>query len=110
MTKIQQAKAPEIHALYQRQDPETVWIDVRQPEEWSEGTIPGAERISLAELPERLAELDQAKTYVLVCRSGGRSGRASQAMADAGFGKLINFDGGMLAWFAAGYPLEQVLS
>lgn len=107
MTSIKQAKAPEVYDLYQQQDPETIWIDVRQPEEWAEGTIPGAERISLAELPEQLSGLDQAKTYVLVCRSGGRSGRASQAMADAGFTQLINFDGGMLAWYEAGYPLEQ---
>lgn len=107
MTDIQQAKAPEIYALYQRQDPATIWIDVRQPEDWAEGTIPGAERISLAELPERLGALDSDKAYVLVCRSGGRSGRASQLMAAAGFEKLINFDGGMLAWQAAGYPLAQ---
>lgn len=108
MTSIKQAKAPEVYALYQQQNPETVWIDVRQPEEWAEGIIPGAERISLADLNGKLGELDQAKTYVLVCRSGGRSGRASQLLADAGFTQLINFDGGMLAWYAAGYPLEQV--
>lgn len=107
MSNIKQAKAAEIYALHQQQDPETVWIDVRQPEEWETGTIPGVKRIMLAELPEHLEALDKTKTYVLVCRSGGRSGRASQTLADAGFEHLVNFDGGMLAWDAAGYPVEH---
>ncbi|PKL75963.1 MAG: rhodanese, partial [Candidatus Melainabacteria bacterium HGW-Melainabacteria-1] len=77
---IKQAGRDEIYKIYTEQPADTVWIDVRQPEEWAEGTIPGIQRIMLAELPERLGELDKQKTYVMVCRSGGRSGRATQAM------------------------------
>lgn len=104
---VQNQQLDAIYQLYQQQPADHVWIDVRQPEEWEEGTIPGTQRIMLSELPEELASLDPDKTYVMVCRSGGRSGRACQAMQEAGFDKLINFDGGMLAWYDAGHPLEQ---
>ena len=103
---IRQAGLQEIYALWREQPAEHVWIDVRQPEEWAEGTIPGVKRIQLGQLPQQLDTLDKSKTYVCVCRSGGRSGRACQALEQAGFGKLINFDGGMLAWYQAGYPTE----
>lgn len=106
MTNIRQAQASDIYSLYQQQNPDRVFIDVRRPDEWAEGTITGARKIVLDDLPGHLDALDRAKTYVLVCRSGGRSGKASQLMEEAGFDKLINFDGGMLAWQAAGYPLE----
>lgn len=107
MANIKQAYVDEIHTLYEQQPADHVWIDVRQPEEWEEGTIPGAEQIMLSELPDHLDRLDKSKTYVMVCRSGGRSNRAAEAMADAGFEHLINFNGGMLAWYEAGYPLEH---
>lgn len=101
-----QAGVAEIHELWRAQPADHVWIDVRQPEEWAEGTIPGVQRIQLGELPAALDQLDKNKTYVIVCRSGGRSGRACQAMEQAGFKQLINFAGGMLAWYQAGHPTE----
>lgn len=83
-----------------------VFIDVRQPEEWEEGVIPGSKKIMLAEFPDHLASLDKEASYVMVCRSGGRSGRASQMMASAGISQVTNFDGGMLAWYDEGHPTE----
>ena len=103
---IKQAELHDIYVLYQEQPAEHVWIDVRTPDEWSDGTIPGIRRIGLDQLPKNLSELDKSNSYVLVCRSGGRSGGACQFMAAAGFGHLINFKCGMLAWYGAGYPLE----
>lgn len=96
----------EIYALYQSQNPDYIWIDVRQPEEWETGTIPGIEKIMLSELEDHLAQLPQDKTYIMVCRSGMRSARACEAMADVGFKSLVNFEGGMLAWHEAGYPID----
>lgn len=107
MSEIKQAFVDEIYQLYQTKDPNQVWIDVRQPEEWAEGTIPGIEKIMLSELPEQLNGFDKSKTYVMVCRSGGRSNHACAAMSQEGFEQLINFNGGMLAWYDAGYPLEN---
>jgi rhodanese-related sulfurtransferase len=44
---------------------------------------------------------------LLVCRSGGRSGQVAQALARAGFSKVMNLAGGMVAWNAAGLPVER---
>lgn len=103
---IRQAGLQDIYSLWRAQVADQVWIDVRQPQEWAEGTIPGVRRIPLGELQQAMGSLDKNKTYVCVCRSGSRSGRACQALAAAGFEKLINFDGGMLAWSAKGYQTE----
>lgn len=102
-----QADIDTIKDLYDQQPENHVWIDVRRPDEWAEGTIPGVERIVLDDLPSALDNLDKSKTYVMVCRSGGRSGRACEAMSQAGFSSLINFDGGMLDWYDSGFDLEK---
>ncbi|MEH7378939.1 rhodanese-like domain-containing protein [Bacillus sp. JJ1533] len=72
-------------------------IDVREVDEVATGKIPGAVNIPLGLVEFRMHELDKTKEYVMVCRSGGRSGRASQFLENQGF-KVINMEGGMLAW------------
>ncbi|WP_044023214.1 rhodanese-like domain-containing protein, partial [Bacillus sp. SG-1] len=53
-------------------------IDVREVEEVEAGKIPGAIHIPLGLLEFRMNELDKSREYIMVCRSGGRSGQASQ--------------------------------
>ncbi|MBU7594977.1 rhodanese-like domain-containing protein [Metabacillus halosaccharovorans] len=72
-------------------------IDVREVEEVEAGKIPGAIHIPLGLLEFRMNELDKSKEYILVCRSGGRSGRACQFLDSYGF-NVINMTGGMLDW------------
>ncbi|MGP4076800.1 rhodanese-like domain-containing protein [Halobacillus sp. K22] len=72
-------------------------IDVREDEEVAAGKIPGAAHIPLGSLEARTDELDQSKSYVMICRSGGRSGRAAQFLEQNGF-DVTNMDGGMLDW------------
>lgn len=72
-------------------------IDVREDDEVAEGKIPGAVHIPLGELPIQMHDLDESTPYILVCRSGGRSGRAQEIMADEGY-DVTNMTGGMLAW------------
>ncbi|MEV9642135.1 rhodanese-like domain-containing protein [Mammaliicoccus sciuri] len=72
-------------------------IDVREDDEVAQGMIPGATHIALGNLPIEMHDLDQTTPYILVCRSGGRSGRAQEIMADEGF-DVTNMAGGMLAW------------
>ncbi|RFB12104.1 rhodanese-like domain-containing protein [Bacillus sp. HNG] len=72
-------------------------IDVREVDEVAAGKIPGAVNIPLGLIEFRMHELDKSKEYVMVCRSGGRSGNASQFLEGQGF-KVINMVGGMLAW------------
>lgn len=80
-------------------------IDVREPYEWRSGVVPGALRIPLGTLPERLAELDRNTPYALVCASGNRSQQAASFLADQGF-KTANVVGGMSLWLGAGHPVE----
>ncbi|WP_085993860.1 rhodanese-like domain-containing protein [Oceanobacillus senegalensis] len=72
-------------------------VDVREDEEVAQGMIPGAKHIRLGELPERLEELEKDKHYYMVCRSGGRSGRATEFLKEKGY-DVTNMAGGMLAW------------
>jgi rhodanese-related sulfurtransferase len=80
-------------------------IDVRTATEVARGSIAGARHIELATLPARMAELDPAATYVLYCLSGGRSAQACGYLAQRGFGRLYNLEGGVGAWGRAGLPL-----
>ncbi|RID82191.1 rhodanese-like domain-containing protein [Peribacillus asahii] len=72
-------------------------IDVREAKEVAEGKIPTACHIPLGLLEFRLQDLDKTKEYIIVCRSGGRSAQAALFLEHRGF-KVINMDGGMLAW------------
>jgi sulfur-carrier protein adenylyltransferase/sulfurtransferase len=73
-------------------------LDVREPNEWEIGHLPGATRISVNELQNRLNELDTAREMVVYCRSGVRSGRAVDMLRAAGFRKVKNMTGGILRW------------
>ncbi|MED1471212.1 rhodanese-like domain-containing protein [Bacillus salipaludis] len=72
-------------------------IDVREVDEVSADKIPGAVNIPLGLVEFRMHELDKSKEYIMVCRSGGRSGRATLFLESYGF-NVINMAGGMLAW------------
>jgi rhodanese-related sulfurtransferase len=75
-------------------------IDVREPDEVAQGTLPGAINIPLGKLRDRTGELDQSRRVVVLCRSGGRSTKASEFLTTAGFADVVNLDGGMLAYYA----------
>jgi rhodanese-related sulfurtransferase len=72
-------------------------VDVREVSEVAEGKIPGAIHIPLGLLEFRMNELDKNKSYVIVCRSGGRSSRATQILEYYGY-NVINMQGGMMSW------------
>jgi rhodanese-related sulfurtransferase len=72
-------------------------IDVREVDEVIAGKIPGAVNIPLGLIEFRMHELDKSKEYIMVCRSGARSGRATQFLEYHGF-NVINMTGGMLSW------------
>lgn len=107
MSEVNQLFVNEVHDLYNQKNPDNVFVDVRQPEEWEDGIIPGAKKISLGELEEHLDELDKSKKYVMVCKAGGRSARASNILLQNGFNEVSNFQGGMMAWYDEDYPLEK---
>lgn len=84
-------------------------LDVRTPAEFAEGHIPGTTNVPLDQLPARLGELrgHSADEIVLVCRSGARSARAAELMAQSGFSKLTNLAGGTMGWAASGFPIDR---
>jgi len=75
-------------------------VDVREPHEWDIANLgeQGAELIPLGSLVERMSELGTADEIVLHCRSGARSARAVGQLQEAGFRKVWNLKGGILAW------------
>jgi adenylyltransferase/sulfurtransferase len=72
-------------------------LDVREPHEYEVANI-GVRLIPLGELPQRLAELDQAENFAIHCKTGGRSARAVKLLQDAGFQNVYNVKGGITAW------------
>jgi len=72
-------------------------IDVRQPEEYSQGHIPGAQLIPLGELANRIDEIDRNKLTLVYCRSGGRAGNGTALLAQSGFERVHNI-GGFMDW------------
>ncbi|MCB9678742.1 MAG: rhodanese-like domain-containing protein [Alphaproteobacteria bacterium] len=83
-------------------------VDVRTDGEWANGHVPGAKHLPLSDLSADhpiLAEHDKAQPVYFVCESGGRSGRAADAMSAVGF-KAVNVKGGTSAWREAGKPLD----
>jgi adenylyltransferase/sulfurtransferase len=77
---------------------EFMLIDVREPEEFAIGRIPGSRLIPQRTVPERLHELSTADEIVVHCRSGVRSGNIVELMKQAGYRKVKNLVGGILRW------------
>ncbi len=82
--------------LDQGQDPYI--LDVRNPVEYEISRIEGSHLIPLDQLLNRLHELDSARDIVAHCRTGARSAKAIEMLQEAGFRKLRNLKGGVLAW------------
>ena len=84
-----------------------VILDVRTPEEFTEGHIEGAVLIDIYEptFADDVDALDREVPYVVYCRSGNRSGQATALMGDLGFESVQDVDGGVVAWTEAGLPL-----
>jgi rhodanese-related sulfurtransferase len=81
-------------------------VDVREPLEYtgSLGHIPGAELVPLDSLDRHLGRWDKNAEIIVICRSGARSSRAAETLARAGFRRVMNMAGGMLAYHAAQLP------
>ena len=75
-------------------------VDVRSREEFSAGHVAGAINLPVQELDRRMSELPRDKAMVLYCRSGHRSGRATEMLKAAGYGDVHNL-GAMSRWPAS---------
>lgn len=73
-------------------------LDVREPWEYEAARIEGSRFIPLAQMPERVSELDPARETVVICHHGARSAYVTQALTQAGFSNVLNLEGGLDAY------------
>ena len=100
--------APELVAREAAQDPALVVLDVRTPEEYAAGHVPGAINVPHDEIAGRLGELAglRDKDVVVYCKSGRRAALALEVLGKHGYTRLSHLDGDMQGWSAAGRPVE----
>jgi rhodanese-related sulfurtransferase len=79
-------------------------IDVRQPEEYVAGHVRTARLLPMHEVPDHLDELSAAGKVFLMCRTGSRSGIASEFLIEQGI-DAVNVAGGIVAWAEAGHQV-----
>ena len=82
-------------------DDDAYLLDVREPDEWAAGHVPGAHHLPMMEIPARMADIPADGDVVVVCRSGGRSGQVVSYLLGQGWDNVRNLDGGMQSWAAA---------
>ena len=106
---IREIDAPEAD---RRRSAGVTLLDVREQVEWDAGHIAGAAFIPQGELPGRIeAEFpDKDQQIVLYCRSGARSGRATQLLQGLGYTDVVNMAGGILAWAENDLPIDAPAS
>lgn len=80
-------------------------IDVREPSEYESVHVPGTVLIPLQTVPDRIDDFRVADPVYVICRSGQRSGRACEFLAQHGI-NAINVSGGILAWIDRGQPVQ----
>ncbi len=93
----------------QLQNEEMLILDVRTPEEFLAGRVPGAINIPHTELSQQIDKLSHYKNtpIVVYCRSGRRASIANGILVDAGFQQLLHLEGDIIAWEAGNFPLGK---
>jgi rhodanese-related sulfurtransferase len=86
---------------------EAMVVDVREPEEFADGHVPGAVNLPQADLATRLNEVPRDGPVFLICQGGFRSLRAAQFLSQCGIADVASVKGGTEAWRAAGGDLVR---
>jgi hydroxyacylglutathione hydrolase len=94
-----------VHELNERKSSLQV-LDVRSPNEWKKGHVPGAHHIFVPELRDRMKEIDRNKPTAVYCGSGYRASIATSILKPFGFKELWNVPGSWEAWKKAKLPVE----
>lgn len=98
----------ELHARLAKLGKSEVVLDVREPEEFSEGHVPGSVNIPVGQVGQRFNELQKYERVYIHCRSGKRAQVAFHELTNKGLTNLVCIaDGGMLDWQHAGYEIER---
>lgn len=84
-----------------------VVIDVRKPNEYQNGHVPGAKLIPVDDVLKRQAEIPRDKDVLFVCAVGQRSALACEYAAALGFTRIFNIEGGTEGWIKRGFAVEK---
>lgn len=103
MIAVNQVDIDELDRL-QKSGP-VVLLDVRTDPEVARGVIAGARHIPMHLLPVHYTELDPGAEMVVYCQSGARSAQACAWLAEKGFERVHNLQGGIAAWMREGRPV-----
>ncbi|WP_038057408.1 rhodanese-like domain-containing protein [Thermus amyloliquefaciens] len=93
--------------LYRALEAGAVVVDVRTPQEFASGHVPGALNLPVEAIAQWGDSLPKDKPVYLYCRSGNRSRQAAEYLKKKGYTNLYNLEGGVLAIERAGYPLVR---
>ena len=106
-SEIQLVTPEEMKELSQLEDVQLV--DVRTPEEYSEGYIEDFQNIDYLSpnFDKEMEKLDKTKPVIVYCKSGNRSGKCAAKMKERGFVKVYDLDGGIAKWKFKGYELKS---
>ncbi|AFY57840.1 Rhodanese-related sulfurtransferase [Rivularia sp. PCC 7116] len=90
-------------------DKAPIILDVRTPEEYSQGHIPGAINIEYRELPSRISEVNSLSNQKIVvyCERGVRANIAEETLKKAGFTEVLHLEGDMSGWRERGFEVEK---
>ncbi len=83
-------------------------LDVREPDEVAMGAIPGVVPVPMGQVASRLSEVPTDQDVVVICRSGGRSGRITEQLLASGYTRVRNLSGGTMSWSALIDPSVDV--
>ena len=84
-----------------------VVVDVRTPQEFATGSLPGARNVPLDKLGEKMPDFKKDKPVIVVCASSSRAGRAAAQMRASGYAEVYVLAGGVTAWRDAGLPIRS---
>lgn len=100
------AKVSQLQATQMINQGKTLILDVRTAPEFASGHLQNAKHIPLAELADRLKEIEKSKnnSVITVCERGVRSASAAALLTKAGFAQVFSLDGGIAAWKSQGLP------
>ncbi|MFD3005481.1 rhodanese-like domain-containing protein [Thermus tengchongensis] len=93
--------------LYRALESGAVVVDVRTPQEFAEGHVPGAINLPVENVAQWADTLPKDKPVYLYCRSGNRSRQAAEYLKKKGYTNLYNLEGGILAIQREGFPLVR---
>jgi molybdopterin/thiamine biosynthesis adenylyltransferase/rhodanese-related sulfurtransferase len=106
-SEIEEVDAPQARELLESPEPPLL-VDVREPDEWTEGHIPGAVHVPRGFLESRIEQSapDRSRPLVVYCAGGARSAFAAKTLEELGYENVVSLAGGFTDWKRSGFPVQ----